>query len=135
MIWEWIKAHETLVWWIGLGSIVTFVGSLVLLPMLVVRMSPDYFMPERESDYGAAHPVARVVGLVGKNLLGLLLLLAGIGMLFIPGQGLLTMLMGLALMDFPGKRALETKLVRRPRVNGALNWIRRKYGRDPLQVP
>ena len=132
MIWEWAKEH---VWWIGIGSLLTFVGSLILLPVLVVRMAPDYFMPGRRPAFGAAHPGLRAIGLVGKNLLGLMLLLAGVAMLFIPGQGLLTMLMGLALMDFPGKRAAELKLVRMPKVNRALNWIRRRYGREPLQVP
>lgn len=132
MIWDWVRDHA---WWIGAASLLTFVGSLVLLPVLVVRMVPDYFLPGRPAAFGGAHPVLRVFGLVGKNLVGIVLLLAGVAMLFIPGQGLLTMLMGLALMDFPGKRVAEVWLVRRTKVNRALNWIRRKYGREELRIP
>lgn len=135
MIWDWIREHEALVFWLLMGSAVTFVGSLVLLPVMIVRMAPDYFMPDRESELAEAHPVARIFGLIIKNLLGLLLLLAGIAMLFIPGQGLLSILMGLALMDFPGKRALELSIVRRPKVHRALNWIRGRYDKEPLQIP
>ena len=132
MIWEWAKDHA---WWIGIGSLLTFFGSLILLPVLVVRMAPDYFMPGGRAAFADSHPGLRIVGVIGKNVVGLLLFLAGVAMLFIPGQGLLTMLMGLALMDFPGKRAAEVWLVRKPKVNSALNWIRQRYGREPLQVP
>ena len=132
MIWEWVKEHA---WWLTATSLVTFVGSLILLPVLVVRMPADYFVEDRVMVGEEISPLLRVLALVGKNLLGVLLLIAGIAMLFIPGQGLLTMLMGLALMDFPGKRAAEVRMVRMPKVNRALNWIRRKYGREELQVP
>ncbi len=133
-LWEWAKAHEALVWALGVGSVATFFGSLVLLPILVVRMSPDYFLPERKPAFAAAHPVLRLLGVVGKNALGLLLLLAGIAMLFVPGQGLLTILLGIMLMDFPGKRRLELWLVGRPKVLSALNWIRRRRGREALRL-
>src|SRR6266568_4210143 len=31
----WIRGHETLLWWLGALSIVMFVGTLVVLPMIV----------------------------------------------------------------------------------------------------
>jgi hypothetical protein len=67
--------------------------------------------------------------LVVRNSLGLLLFLAGVAMLFLPGQGLLTMLIGICLMNFPGKRILLERLVNIPSLQRGLNWIRRKQGR------
>jgi hypothetical protein len=50
----------------------------------------------------------------------------------VPGQGVLTILLGIMLLDFPGKRALETRIVGRPRVNGAVNALRARFGKPPL---
>ena len=72
--------------------------------------------------------------IIGANL-GVVFILAGLAMIVLPGQGVLTILIGLALTNFPGKYALEQRLVRRPAVSGALNWIRQKAGRPPLEIP
>ncbi len=124
-------------WWFGAISVVTIVASTIALPLVVVRMAPDYFLENRalERAFRERHPVWRWTGLVVKNLLGAVLFLAGVIMCFTPGQGLLTMLMGIALMNFPGKRALERNLVRRPAIGKALNWMRSRAGREPLIIP
>ncbi len=80
------------------------------------------------------HPVLRLVGHVVKNLVGVVFLLAGFAMLFLPGQGILTMLIGLSLLDFPGKRRLEGKLIGQPSVLRAINSMREKFGKPPLIV-
>ena len=100
-------------------------------------MSADYFMPDRDPGRALAlqHPVLRWTGLILKNLFGLILFIAGIAMLFTPGQGLLTVFIGLMLMDFPGKRRLELWVIRRPAIRKAFDWIRSKAGRKPLQLP
>jgi hypothetical protein len=67
-------------------------------------------------------------------LIGCVLLLAGIAMLVLPGQGILTMLIGVSLMDIPGKRKLERRLIGRPAVLRTINKIRAKFGREPLVV-
>jgi hypothetical protein len=59
----------------------------------------------------------------------------GIALLVLPGQGLLTILLGITLLDLPGKRHLEIVLLRRPSVSRAVNWLRRKSGRPPLDLP
>jgi hypothetical protein len=59
----------------------------------------------------------------------------GLVLLVLPGQGLLTMLAGLVLLDLPGKRAFERRVVARPRVLSALNWLRARAGREPLRRP
>jgi hypothetical protein len=77
----------------------------------------------------------RLLGLVGKNLLGIVLILAGVAMLVLPGQGILMILIGLMLMDVPGKRALERRLVQQPSVWQAMNWIRAKAHQPALEMP
>jgi hypothetical protein len=67
-----------------------------------------------------------------KNAVGGLLLVAGILMLVLPGQGILTILAALALLNFPGKRALELRILHRPALLKGINWLRRRAGRKPL---
>ena len=43
-------------------------------------------------------------------------------------------LVGLIFLDFPGKFALERRLARQPPVFRALNWIRARAGRKPLEM-
>jgi hypothetical protein len=71
---------------------------------------------------------------LGKNLLGLVLVLLGAIMALpgVPGQGLLTMIIGMTILDFPGKRRLEVRFLHRPRILGALNRLRARFGRQPL---
>jgi Zn-dependent protease with chaperone function len=80
------------------------------------------------------HPVLRLLGLVVKNVGGVVFLLAGFAMLFLPGQGLLTMLIGISLMDFPRKRELEAKMVGQPTLLGVINGMRRKFDKPPLTL-
>jgi hypothetical protein len=80
------------------------------------------------------HPALRLSGLVAKNVVGIVFLLAGFAMLFLPGQGLLTMLIGISFMDFPGKRQLEAKMVGQPTLLGVINGMRRKFDKPPLTL-
>ena len=77
-------------------------------------------------------PAIRVGLLVVKNTTGGVLIVAGLAMLLLPGQGLLTLAAGLLLLDFPGKYGVERRLVSRGPVRASLNWIRRRRGREPL---
>ena len=119
---------------LGLLSVVTFVGSLVAVPWLIGRMRADYFLTHWQVVQARhrRHPALALTVFLARNALGLLLVAAGLAMLFLPGQGLLTVLIGVCVMDFPGERGLLQRLVRGPRVQGALNWIRRKRGKEPF---
>lgn len=119
---------------LGLLSVVTFVGSLVAVPWLIGRMRADYFLTHWQVVQARhrRHPALALTVFLARNTLGLLLVAAGLAMLFLPGQGLLTVLIGVCVMDFPGKRGLLQRLVRGPKVQGALNWIRRKRGKEPF---
>jgi Putative transmembrane protein (PGPGW) len=134
---DWIPISAAALWWMGVVSVITFVGTLAVLPILVARIPADYFMRDRQ--YRAAsrkqHVALRLIGVVFKNVVGLTFVLAGVAMLVLPGQGILTILIGLSLMNFPGKHALERRIVQQPAVLQAINWMRRQAGQPPLKVP
>ena len=123
--------------WLGVFSVITFVGSLLLIPVLCVKMGEDYFMPQRDKDETLAgrHPLLRWAGLILKNVVGVLLIAAGIAMLFLPGQGLLTILIGIMMLNFPGKRSFELWMIRLPGVLKAINAMRARAKHAPLQLP
>jgi hypothetical protein len=64
--------------------------------------------------------------------LGLILILCGLAMLVLPGQGIITLLIGLSLVPFPGKDKLERNLLGRKSVQSTLNWIRIKANKEPF---
>lgn len=128
---------ETMVIWLVALSVFAFVATLVTVPILLIVMPADYFVSRKRAltRFRLRHPVLRIAALVVKNALGLVLIVGGMMMLFTPGQGLLSIAIGIVLVDFPGKRALERRVIRVPRVHGAINWIRAKAGREPIHVP
>lgn len=123
---------ETLIWLTAL-SFVFFIGTLIAIPFILVRLSADYFdvrVPRPWMQHH--HPVLRVVGHIVKNVLGTVFLFAGFLMLFLPGQGVLTMLIGISMLDFPGKRKVEAKLIGQPTVLSVINSLRKRRGKPPL---
>lgn len=131
---ETIWAHETAIMWLTAVSLVTFIATLIAVPWLIVRILPDYFAHGRRPRKQGAdrHPLVRGVLLAAKNLLGYLLIMAGVAMLLLPGQGVLTMLLGFIMVDLPGKYRFERWLVARPLVLRSINMLRRRAGREPL---
>ena len=129
-----LAKHQYLLWWMGVGSAFVFVISLLSLPWLVAQIPDDYFVPKKRqpTQWKTRQPLIRLIILIGKNCLGYMLLLGGILMLFLPGQGLLTMITGLLLIDYPGKFRLERKIVNTPTVLKSLNWLRAKAHKPPL---
>ena len=134
---DWLSADNGVAWWLAGISLVSFVASLILLPILIVRMPADYFVRPETPDHRwrDRHPAVRAALVLVKNGIGLVLLLFGLIMLVTPGQGILAILVGVSLMDVPGKRALEARIVSNPTVLGAINSLRARAGRSPLQVP
>lgn len=127
---DWLVQHDTLLYWIGIISLLMFVFSLLLLPVLINKIPSDYFSHRQQ---GHAVDLLKPKTIL-RNLLGLMVLLAGLAMLVLPGQGILCILLGLTIMSFPGKYALERWVVTRKGVLESLNWIREKAGKPPLEV-
>jgi hypothetical protein len=134
---DWFRAHDSLMWWLALGSAITFVGTLVLVPILVIRIPADYFLAARRhvSHWRRLHPVPGIALLVFKNACGIIFIIAGIAMLILPGQGFLTILIGVMLVNFPGKYRLERWFIRIRPVARSINWMRSRAGRPPLRMP
>lgn len=124
-----------ILWMVGAISGITFVGSLITIPFILIRLPSDYFDERVPRTWMKDHhPLLRWMGLVVKNILGLIFLIVGLAMLILPGQGILTMLIGISLMDFPGKRRLEALIIGQPLVFNAINAIREKCGRASLTL-
>jgi hypothetical protein len=126
------KAHAAPLLGISLAMLVT---TLVAFPFVIARLPARYFAERSRPAPRSRHMLVHWVFMVFKNLLGLTLAIAGVLLLFLPGQGLLTLIVGLAIMNYPGKFEIERWLVRRPRVLRALNWLRRRFGVAPFEDP
>lgn len=114
-------------------SAIVFVGTLIAVPFILIRLPQNYFDVRVPRTWMKDnHPVLRWIGLVTKNLLGFVFLVAGISMLILPGQGILTMLIGISLLDFPGKQRLEARIIGQRTVLNAVNGLRTKFGKPPL---
>lgn len=115
------------------ASIIGFIGSLIAIPWILIRLPSDYFdMRVPRHWMKDHHPALRISGLIIKNIIGIVFLIAGFSMLFLPGQGLLTMLIGISFMDFPNKRKLEARIVAQPVLLNAINAMRHKFNRPSL---
>ncbi|MCA9592281.1 MAG: hypothetical protein KC776_03195 [Myxococcales bacterium] len=117
-------------------SVLFLLASLIGIPWLVARLPADYFVRRHTLPPPGAlrHDYLRLAWRVARNAFGVLLLLAGIAMLVLPGQGIVTIIVSLVFLSFPGKRRMLRKLVSRPRVLAAMNSLRRRAGREPLEM-
>ena len=135
--WDWLQAHSEILWATGIASAVMMLCGIAIVPWILLRLPRDYFLPPRRHRI-TPERLSLATGiplLVGKNMLGIVLILAGLAMLVLPGQGLLTIILGLALTNFPGKFKLQRRLVGHPSVLNSLNWLRRRFGRTPFIAP
>lgn len=117
--------------------LVTFIGNLAIVSFILVKLPTDYFKKNRKTKFWAGpRPAVHAAKVIGKNLLGVLLVAIGIILSLpgVPGQGLLTVLLGVMLVDFPGRRAVEQKLLKRPAISNAITRLRHKFGKPPLEL-
>jgi len=123
-------------WSLTISSAIMAVGSLFMMPFILCKLAPDYFKGEKShliTRIKTSSPLKSLV-LILKNILGVVLVLAGVLMLFLPGQGLLTILIGMVMMDFPGKFKLERRIVSNPKVLATINWMRASRGHPDIEV-
>ncbi len=132
---DWITQNETTIWFMAVFSIISFIASLIFVPVLVTRIPEDYFAEakrHRLEPWSHEHPVIRWSLLIIKNALGYIFIVLGIAMLVLPGQGVLTIMIGLMFINFPGKYRLERWVVMRGPVLNLINRLRHHAGRAPL---
>jgi MFS family permease len=120
--------------WVGWLSIVMLIVSAALIPVLVSRIPENYFAT-RPRQTGREYSWRSLAVSCARNLFALLLLLAGLLMLVLPGQGLITILIALFVADLPGKQKLERRLMSHPKLLSSINWLRAQRGVVPLSPP
>lgn len=113
-------------------SLLTFGISIVCIPLLVARLPRNFFQLTAKSNRSNVRKFTlrnAILSLL-RNITGFALLLAGIAMLFLPGQGIITIIIALATMSFPLKNELIYKLTRKHSVQQALDWMRKKMKKE-----
>lgn len=115
--------------------LITFTASLGLVSLILIKLPADYFCSHYDRQiWSGRAPALRITAAVGKNILGIMLIMLGIIMSLpgVPGQGLLTVLLGIMLVDFPGKDRLERKLLHRPAIRNSIDKLRARFNKPPL---
>ena len=92
----------------------------------------DYFIKKDVSKFKASNPLMWYLVLLIKNILGYSLIIGGIMMLVLPGQGLFTIIIGLMLSNYPGKYYIEKRFVEIPAIFKSINWLRAKSNKPPI---
>ena len=108
-------------------SLGMFLGSLVAVPLFLVKIPDDYFTRPRAP---SPFPL-RVLRIT----IGVGLIIVGIIMLLLPGQGVLTILVGLGILEAPLKDRIIARILRNPTVHVAVDKLRRKAGKGSLLIP
>jgi len=117
-------------------SILFWIGTLIVVPLVVVRLPADYLTNEESGSLRHRIPPAWLYPyLIAKNLFGAVFILAGLAMLVLPGQGILTLVLGIGLISFPGKHRLIQRVLGGRRILALLNRWRARAGRPPLEKP
>ena len=122
---SWLS-HPAVDWSLGIFSILAVLASVVLVPRFLAKLPADYLRSSEQVE-----PRSMLLRVL-RNLLGVVLVLLGVAMLVLPGQGLLTLLVGLFLVDFPGKQALIRRILSRPSVLSIVNKLRAHRNASPL---
>ena len=119
--------------WLGIISTFTFFLSLLIIPLVIQRLDKNFFIHLHEHKKKEnEHPLIFILLRGLRYFFGSVLIIAGLLMLFLPGQGILTIILGISLLDFPGKRMLTDKLLGFHSVQNGLNWIRTKGSKSPF---
>jgi len=135
---SWSSMNSDLLFLLGSLSIFILIISVFMMVLIISFLPEDYFKSENRnlisSVQNSRYPLLKLLVLITKNFFGILLLLSGILMLVLPGQGILTIITGLVFMDYPGKYKFERKLIRQKGVINSINWIRSRLSKPSLKV-
>jgi len=129
-----ISNYKSFILWLGTISFLIFIFSLFSIKWLVALIPSDYFINKSSSKFRSKYPIIWLLSIIIKNILGYTLIIGGILMLVLPGQGLFTIMIGLMLSNYPGKYLIEKRFIAIPRVLKTINWLRKRSGKSPLEV-
>ena len=131
---EMFEAYRSLIIWFGSISLFIFLFSLLTIKWLVALIPEDYFINRKASKMQSSNPALWYIVLIIKNVVGYSLVLGGIMMLVLPGQGVFTIIIGLMLSNYPGKYSIERKFIAIPSILKSINWLRQKSNKPPLNL-
>lgn len=131
-----LGAHPHVLAGIMAFSVGTFIASVIGVPLYLRRLPADYFSRREREDLGmpTTHSFGWVARSVLRNALGAVLVVSGLAMFLLPGQGLLTLFVGVMLMDFPGKRRLQRRILSVRPIFRAVNALRVRSGQPPFRL-
>jgi len=130
---EFISSYKVYILWLATISLFVFIFSLLSIKWLVALIPTNYFIKKKVKSK-RSYSFIWFLSIIVKNLIGYTLILGGILMLVLPGQGLFTILMGLILSNYPGKYSIERKFISMPSVLKTVNWLRKKSDKPPLEI-
>jgi hypothetical protein len=131
---EFVSNYKTYILWLATISLFVFIFSLVSIKWLVALIPTDYFVKKNISKSKKSYSLLWFMSIIVKNIIGYTLILGGILMLVLPGQGLFTILMGLILSNYPGKYTIEKKFISIPSILKTVNWLRKKSNKPRLKI-
>ena len=134
MFFEFLSDYKIYLVWLGSLSFIIFIFSLLTIKWLVALIPNDYFIKKNNSEFRSNYPIFWLVSIIIKNLVGYTLIVGGILMLVLPGQGLFTIFVGLMLSNYPGKFYIERKFIAIPSVLRAINWLRKKSNTPSIKM-
>jgi len=134
MFFEFLSDYKIYLVWLGTLSLTIFIFSLLTIKWLVALIPSDYFIKKNNSEFRSNYPIFWLVSIIIKNLVGYTLIVGGILMLVLPGQGLFTIFVGLMLSNYPGKFYIERKFIAIPSVLRAINWLRKKSNTPSIKI-
>ena len=134
MFFEFLSDYKIYLVWLGSLSFIIFIFSLLTIKWLVALIPSDYFIKKNNSEFRSNYPILWLVSIIIKNLVGYTLIVGGILMLVLPGQGLLSIFVGLMLSNYPGKFYIERKFIAIPSVLRAINWLRKKSNTPSIKI-
>ena len=130
---EYTNTYKNFIFWISLVSLTLFIISILSIRWLVLLIPENYFKEKKSSFLKEKYFFYWIAFKFIKNSLGYLLIIGGILMLVLPGQGILTIFIGMVLSDYPGKYYIEKKIIQSSIILKTINSIRKKSGKKSLK--
>ncbi len=131
---EFVSSYKAYILWLATISLFVFIFSLISIKWLVALIPTNYFIKKNMVKSKKSYSFIWLISIILKNLIGYTLILGGLLMLVLPGQGLFTILMGLVLSNYPGKYNIERRFISIPSVLKTVNWLRKKSNKPPLEI-
>lgn len=129
-----VDEYKSVIFWLSLLSFFIFIFSLVSIKWLVALIPIDYFVYKKNSKFKTKYPFTWLISMIIKNIIGYLLIIGGILMLVLPGQGLFTIFIGLMMSNYPGKYYIEKKIIAIPSILKTINWLRKQSNKEPIII-